>query len=61
MTDPDTINEVKAEERAYYQWLREMKNKVLAIHNPQRRQEVWREKIGVRSEPDDQYLLGNVF
>lgn len=61
MLDQDDVNTLVAEERQYYKWEREMKNKILSMHNPTRKAEEWKKYFGVKEEPDDSYLLGNVF
>jgi hypothetical protein len=55
------INTLIAEDKPYQKWLREQKNRILNIYNPQRRMEEWRRVIGIVQEPDDSYLLGNIF
>lgn len=61
MIDQDDVNTLVAEERQYHIWERAIKNKILGIYNPTRKQEEWKKHFGVKTEPDDSYLLGNVF
>lgn len=56
-----TINTLIAEDKQCYEWEREAKNKILAIHNPERRQKEWTRLFGVKQERSDDYLLGEVF
>ncbi len=55
------INTLIAEDKKYQKWEREMKNIILSIYNPTRRMEMWKKIFGVKREPDDSYLLGNIF
>jgi hypothetical protein len=61
MITPDDVNTLIAEDRQYRIWERETKNKILSIYNPTRKQEEWKKHFGVKQEPDDSYLTGNVF
>lgn len=56
-----SINTLIAEDKAYYKWERELKNRILNIVNPQRRQDEWKKNFGTVQEPDDSYLEGNIF
>lgn len=56
-----TVNTLIAEDKKYYRWEREQKNRILTIFNPTRRMEEWKKYFGVKQEPDDSYLLGNIF
>jgi hypothetical protein len=38
---PETINEINREEYVYQQWLREQKNKILAMHDVKKKQAAW--------------------
>lgn len=37
----NTIKEIQAEEKAYAQWEKEEKNRILAMSNEERKQEAW--------------------
>ena len=54
-------NTLIAEDRQYYAWVREQKNRILAIYNTTRKMEEWKKYFGTVREPDDSYLLGNIF
>jgi len=61
MQDRDTINQdntinyrIRLEER-------EIKNKILALSDTKKKQEVWARYFIPRSIPDDSYLRGNIF
>jgi hypothetical protein len=56
-----SVNTINAEAYQYEKWEREQKNRILAIYNPTRRIEEWKKYFGVKQEPDDSYLLGNIF
>ena len=55
------INTLIAEDRPYENWVRQQKNRILDIYNPTRRAEEWKKYFGVKQEPNDNYLLGNLF
>lgn len=55
------INTLIAEDKKYYQWEREQKNRILNIYNPTRRTEEWKRMFGIVQAPDDSYLAGNIF
>lgn len=57
----NNINTLIAEDKKYHKWEREQKNRILAIYNPTRRMEEWKKYFGIKREPDDRYLLGNIF
>lgn len=57
----NAINTLCAEEKAYRQWEREKKNRILSIYNPKRREEEWKKHFGTKEKPDDSYLFGNIF
>lgn len=57
----NAINTLIAEDKMYYAWEREQKNRILAIYNPTRRTEEWKRVFGGKRESDDSYLLGNIF
>lgn len=59
--DEDAVNDIYREERVYSKWVREQKNRILAIHNVERKREEWKKYFGLHEEPDDSYLSGNVF
>lgn len=61
MLDPETINEIAAEERAYRQWERKEKNRILNMHNEERKSEEWHKLFPPLTEPDDSYLEGNIY
>ncbi len=48
MLEPDTVKEIKAEERAYEQWERETKNHILSIANPERKRKLWQKYFGTQ-------------
>jgi hypothetical protein len=50
---PETINEVNAENYQYQKWERELKNKILSIHDIQKKQKLWRENFPVMTLNDD--------
>lgn len=41
MIDPDTVKEIKAEERAYELWEKDIKNRIHRMSNPERKQREW--------------------
>lgn len=55
------INTLIAEDTQYRQWEREVKNRILNIYNPTRRMEEWKKMFGTVKEPNDDYLLGEIF
>lgn len=59
--DPDDINLIAKEDRQYRQWEQEQKNRILRMHNPDRKIAEWKRLFGTKEEPDDSYLEGNVF
>lgn len=61
MIDSDTINKTALEERAYRQWERKEKNRILSIKDERKKQEQWERAFGIVKKPDDSYLLGNIF
>lgn len=54
-------NTIIAEDKQYYAWEREQKNRILNIVNPIRKMEEWKRVFGTKQEPDDSYLEGNIF
>jgi len=52
--------EIKAEERAYRDWERQEKNRILNMSNVQKKQEAWRQLFPQVTHSDD-YLFGNVY
>ena len=61
VTDEDSVNTLIAEDKRIRREERELKNKILSIHNPTRKKEEWRKHFGVVTSTDDSYLLGNIF
>lgn len=59
--DEDTLIAIQEEDKAYRTWERETKNRILAMSNHMKKQELWRKLFGVVQEPDDSYLEGAVF
>lgn len=57
--EPDTIQEMQQEERAYTAWEREQKNHILAMSNPQKKQVAWN-KLFPKMERDDSWILSAV-
>lgn len=55
------INTIITEDKLYQRWEREQKNRILAIYNPTRKREEWKKMFGTKQEPDDSYLLGDIF
>ena len=41
MIEPDTVKEIKAEEKAYSRWEREQKNLILSMSNIEKKQKMW--------------------
>lgn len=58
--DGDEINVRNREEKAYYLWLNQEKNRILKITNPQKKQVEW-SRLFPKWTPDDSYLGGEVF
>lgn len=52
--------EVKREESAYSEWVKEKKNQILKITNTAKKQIEW-SKLFTQTQLDDSYLLGEVF
>jgi len=61
MQDPDTINQENTINYRIRLEEREIKNKILALSNTKKKQEVWSRYFIPRSIPDDSYLRGNIF
>lgn len=61
VTDEDSVNTLIAEDKRIRREERELKSKILSIHNPTRKQEEWRKHFGVTSTSDDSYLSGSLF
>lgn len=59
--DEDSVNTLIAEDRRIHKEERELKNKILSIHNHTRKQEEWEKHFGVVTSTDDSYLTGNIF
>jgi len=57
MYDEDTINQINRENWKQFEWEMEMRNKILRIANTDRKQKEWNKYFGVRTEPDDSWLL----
>lgn len=51
----DTIMEMQAEDRAYFAWVREQKNKILALTNTQKKQMLW-SKLFPPFQSDDSWM-----
>ena len=49
-----------AEDKAYTRWEREIKNKILSMSNPEKKQAMW-DTYFHRFEHSDDYLDGNIF
>ena len=58
--DIDTLMEIKNEEKAYQEWLRGKKNRILSMVNEKRKQAEWKKYFPPVTH-DDSYLSGNVF
>jgi len=58
--DEDSVKEVQAEDRAYRDWEREQKNRILNMSKPEKKIAVW-QRLFPLFERDDNYLAGNVF
>ena len=56
----DNAKEIKAEERAYEKWEREVRNRILSMTNQKRKQELWSQYFPVMTL-DDSYLSGDLF
>lgn len=41
MNNPDVMMEVQTEEYGYRKWEREQKNRILAMHNVEKKREAW--------------------
>jgi hypothetical protein len=54
-------NTLIAEDKQYYKWEREQKNKILSMVNGEKRQKLWQEMFGTKQKTDDSYLEGNIF
>lgn len=61
MLDQDDVNLIVQEDRQYRQWETEQKNRILRMHDPDRKIAEWKRLFGNKEEPDDSYLEGNVF
>lgn len=61
MIDADTVNQINNENWAEYLDTQSMKNKILGMHNIQKKQKVYTELFGKKEEPSDEYLTGLVF
>ena len=55
----DTIQEMQREERAYTEWEREQKNRILAMSNLQKKQTAWN-KLFPKMERSDDWMLSAV-
>ncbi len=49
---PETINELNAENYQYQKWERELRNKILSIHDTKKKQKLWRENFPVMTLDD---------
>ena len=61
MQDEDSVNTLIAEDKRIRKEERELKNKILSIHNPIRKQVEWEKHFAVVTSTDDSYLSGNIF
>ena len=61
MQDPDTINQENTINYRIRLEEREIKNKILALSNTKKKQEVWSRYFIPRLIPDDSYLKSNIF
>lgn len=59
--DPDDINLVAKEDRQYRLWETVQKNRILRMHDPDRKIAEWKRLFGTKEEPDDSYLEGPVY
>lgn len=59
--DPDSVNDLKAEEQEYRNWQRQERNRILRIVNPERKQAEWNKVFPPIEPPDDSYLEGEIF
>mgnify|MGYP001004944361 CR=1 FL=1 len=57
--EPDTIQQLNLEERAYNEWERTEKNRILAMSNPQKKQTAWN-KLFPKMERSDEWMLSAV-
>lgn len=61
MIDEDMVNTLVAEDRRERYEERQLKNKILAIGNEERKAKEWHKHFASHQAPDDSYLAGNVF
>lgn len=61
MYDEDMINVQNTESYQYSQWEREQKNKILAMHDTQKKQMAWQRMFPKMERSDDWMLIANVF
>lgn len=54
--DEDTLTQIQNEERVYYTWERETKNRILAMANTEKKQKLW-SKYFPRVEHDDRWMV----
>jgi len=59
--EPDTIQQLNLEERAYSKWEREQKNCILAMSNTKKKQEAWNKIMSPFVSSDDWMLSAVVF
>jgi len=59
--DEDTVNTVNKENYAYTLWEREKKNKILAMSDSVKKQEVWRKYFPLVERSDEWMLSAQVF
>jgi len=61
MLDQDDVNLIVQEDRQYRQWETEQKNRILRMHDPDRKIAEWKRLFGTKEESDDSYLFGEIF
>jgi len=59
--DIETLNEINAEAYQAEVWERDLKTRILKITDSMKKQAMWSINFMPRTEPDDSYLLGNIF
>jgi hypothetical protein len=59
--EPDTVQQLNLEERAYYAWVRAEKNRILSMTDSQKKQAAWNKIVSPFVSSDDWMLSAKVF
>lgn len=59
--DADMVNTINTENYKQEREERELRNKILAMGNTERKQEMWRKFFTLQQTSDDSYLAGGVY